>query len=363
MASTLAEKPPDGWMGDKTVQRSSSVAKRLGTVGLAAFVVGAVLLGTGIAASAKTTAKAASAGPLKKKPTTTTTTLAPTTTTATTQPCNAQAGTGSASGKGQGTLVATPPGASGTPGAAATCVSNGTQLTLSATGLTPASDSNSLGTFIECNDDPGQPTFSIIGNAIPVSCSGALAYVFTPNAAGTAQMPDPSNLPTPLPAFTVVGGTTGPPCVPTLCTTPKGAVIPDSAGNSPYVDAALYPCPPTPAEVAKGDTCVVAVGDTGGDQVTVPLSFNPNIPPTPATVGTAPPTSPNSGTTAPAAKNASTKAGSSALAFTGSGPDLWWLALAGLLLMLFGGLLLTVVDQPRRLLQLALRSRRSRHDT
>jgi hypothetical protein len=199
-------------MGDKTVQRSSSVAKRLGTIGLAAFVVGAVLLGTGIAASAKTTAKAASAGALKKKPTTTTT-MAPTTTTATTQPCSAQPGTASAAaGKGQGTVVVTPDGASGTAGPMATCVSAGSKVSITATGLTPASTANFLGTFIECNTDPTQPTFSILGNSIPISCTGALAYVFTPNAAGTASMPNPTNLPSPLPEFTVVGGTTGPPC-------------------------------------------------------------------------------------------------------------------------------------------------------
>jgi hypothetical protein len=348
-------------MGDKTVQRSSSVARRLGTVGLAAFVVGAVLLGTGIAASAQT--KAAAAGPLKKKPTTTTSTTTTTTPPpTTTQPCNAQAGTGTAAaGKGQGTLVATPPGATGTPGTQATCVVNGTLLTLAATGLTPLGvNNNALGTFIECNDDPSQPTFSILGNAIPISCTGALKYVFTPNAAGTANMPDPNAQPAALPAFTVVGGTTGPPCVPTLCTGN------DSAGNSPYTDAANYPCPPTAAQIAAGDTCVVAVGDTGGDQVTVPIEFNPNVPPPPATVGTAPPTSPGgaTATTAPKAKTAATGSSSNALAFTGSGPGLWWLALVGLLLMVFGGLLLTVVDQPRRLVQVALRrTRRTHHDT
>jgi hypothetical protein len=323
------------------------------------------LLGTGIAASAQTSPKAAAAGPLKKKPTTTTSTSTTTsTTTTTTQPCNAQAGTGSAaSGKGQGTLVATPPGATGTPGANVTCVVNGTLLTLAASGLTPASAANYLGTFIECNDDPGQPTFSILGNAIPVSCTGALKYVFTPNAAGTASMPNPSNLPAALPAFAVVGGTTGPPCVPSLCGTAK-----DSAGNSPYTDAALYPCPPTAAQLAAGDTCVIAAGDTGGDQVTVPIEFNPNIAPPPATVPTAPPTAPGGGgttaTTAPKAKTAATGSSSSALAFTGSGLGLWWLALVGLLLMIFGGLLLTVVDQPRRLVQMALRrARRSGRDT
>jgi mucin-6/19 len=318
------------------VQGSSSVAKRLGTLGLTVFVVGAVLLGTGIAASAHTTTKAAAASANKKKPTTTTTstTLAPASTT--TQPCNAAPATGTASpGKGQGTATATP----------ATCLVNGTQVDISATGLTPASAANYLGTFIECNTDPNQPTVSILGNTIPLSCSSALKYIFTPNAAGTA---DTSSL-TPQPYFTVIEGTTGPACAPTLCT---GT---DSTGGDPYTDAAGYPCPPTAAQQAAGDSCVIAVGDTGGDQIQIPISFNTAVPVPPTTIGTEAPASASaSATTVAAAKTAATKASSGSLAFTGSGPGLWWLALVGVLLMVLGGLLLTVVDQPRRMLRLAV---------
>ncbi|MGH9018224.1 MAG: hypothetical protein ACRDY1_10805, partial [Acidimicrobiales bacterium] len=149
----------------------------------------------------------------------------------------------------------------------ATCLVGGDTVSIAASGLTPASPTNYLGTFIECNDDPEQPTFSILGNTVPVSCTPALKYVFTPNAAGTASMPDPDAAPNPLPAFAVGEGTVGPPCSPSLC---DGN---DSAGNSPYSDAANFPCPPTPAQVIAGDSCIIAVGDTGGDQIAVPIQF------------------------------------------------------------------------------------------
>ena len=45
--------------------------------------------------------------------------------------------------------------------------------------------------------------------------------------------------------------------------------------ESPYTDAAEYPCPPTAAEQAAGDVCVISVSDTGGDRITVPISFDP----------------------------------------------------------------------------------------
>jgi hypothetical protein len=228
-----------------------------------------------------------------------------------------------------------------------TCLVNGTSVTITATGLMPPSNTNFIGTVIECNSDPNQPTVSLLGNLIPVSCSAALAKSFTPNAAGTANE-----------TFTIVEGTTGPP------TTGK-----DSNGVGGNIDAANYPCPPTAAQIAATppDECVLAVADTGGDRVTVPLVFNTGAgvvaPVIPTTL---PPTSPggSTATTKAAAKTGSTKASSGALAFTGSGPGLWWLGIVGLILMVFGGLLLTVVDEPRRLLRFATqRITRSKRDS
>ena len=39
------------------------------------------------------------------------------------------------------------------------------------------------------------------------------------------------------------------------------------AGNDAATDAALYPCPPTAAQVTAGDTCVIAFGTQDGPQV------------------------------------------------------------------------------------------------
>jgi hypothetical protein len=207
-------------------------------------------------------------------PPVTTTTTFPTTTTTITGNCTSQAATATASPtRGSATATVSP----------ATCLVNGSTATITVTGLMPASASTSLGTFIECNDDPDQATVAILGNNIPVSCSPALKYIFTPNAAGTASMPSPNNQPSPLPAFSVIEGTVGPACAPSLCGGTSTDPSPDSAGGNPYIDAAKYPCPPTSAQEAAGDTCVISVGDTGGDQVVVPITFNPDVaPPTPA---------------------------------------------------------------------------------
>jgi hypothetical protein len=294
-------------------------------VGMGALLLGAVLLSTGVAVSARTVPLAVGAS----KKTTTTTSTIPTTTTTTLEPCTATSGTSTAvPPDGTGTLTVNP----------ATCLLNGTSVAISATGLVK----KTLGTILECNSDPGQPTASLLGHAIPVSCTAALAASFTTSSAGSYS----GN-------FSVVEGVTGPPL--------QG---PDSTGGDAATDAVNYPCPPTPAQVTAGDVCVIAVGDEGGDQVTVPISFNPNIAPPPATKNTVPPSSSSGGagaTTVPPAAAASTSTHSSSLAFTGTGPGLWWLALVGLLLMVFGGLLLTIVDQPRRLLRLVLhRATRSR---
>jgi hypothetical protein len=177
--------------------------------------------------------------------TTTTTTMAAGSCPQPVGPATASAGPGD----GSGTVTVDP----------ATCLVGGENVTVTATGLTPFNSSrNPLGTLLECNNSSSQPTEDLDGSAIPVSCSGALANTFTPNAAGSLNA-----------TFTVVEGTTGPPV----------ADATDSAGNPGADDAALYPCPPTPAQVADGVVCVLAVGDSAGDQIVVPLAFNTPAPP------------------------------------------------------------------------------------
>jgi hypothetical protein len=190
-----------------------------------------------------------SSGPGSTTTTTATTTTVTTTipTSTTTVACTPQSRSVTASGSnGSGTLTVNP----------ATCLVNGTVVTLTATGLKPYNKStNYLGTLLQCNDDPNQPTDSLLGHAIPVSCTGALAHDFTPNSAGTFSG-----------SLSVIQGVTGPP----VSGNPT-----DSAGNPSEVDAAKYPCPPTSAQLAIGDSCVIALGDVGGDQITVPISYNP----------------------------------------------------------------------------------------
>jgi hypothetical protein len=314
------------------VGRSRFVVRRLGTFGLGALVVGAILLGTGVAVSAQPASKAGAAlAPNKKKSTTTTstssTTLPPTTTT---QPCTGPASetvSGTSGGTGSVSVTMTP----------GSCLVSGTVVTITGTGFVDSSE----GAVLECNASSTQPTVMYLGNAIPISCTNPTADIASTSKTGTFST-----------TFTIQEGVTGPPCG-----TCSGAPT-DSTGGSTVSDAANYPCLPTD----PAGTCNITYGDLGNDSVEIPLSFNPNIAPSP--VATTTPTTAAGGTTAttvkPASKATTTKAATSALAFTGTGPGLWWLALVGMTLIVLGLLALALVDQPRRMLRL-VRNRVSRH--
>jgi len=277
-------------------------------------------------------------------------TIAPTTTTA---PCNASNGqiiapvAGVTTGTGTAT-VDQPGGAAPTSSPqAATCLLGGDVVQVAATGLSVGN--NGSATVIECNNAPGQPTIDFAGHPIPVSCTAI--------GSNTIVALTSNNLPAQ--SFTIVQGITGPP-----------VAGPDSAGNSAATDAGSYPCPPTPAQATAGDSCVIAVGTAylsgskASDQLPVPISFNLNaIAAGGGTVSNNATKAGSSGTTTTikAKKASSTKASSSSLAFTGTGPGLWWLGSLGVLLMVFGGLVLVVVDGPRRFLRFAVdHGRRSR---
>jgi hypothetical protein len=173
----------------------------------------------------------------------TTTTVPPTTTT--TEPCAALPASATASPPDCTATVTVTPGA---------CLVNGTVATVAASGLIPRSGTNHLGEIFECNSDPDQPTQTLLGLPIGVSCTGALEYDFDPPSSGSLTA-----------SFTVVEGITGPPL--------SGV---DSAGNDAAVDAANYPCPPTAGQQAAGDTCDLRLIDLGGDAVDVPLRFHPD---------------------------------------------------------------------------------------
>ncbi len=246
-----------------------------------------------------------------------------------------------------------------------TNLNGGQVVTVSGSGMVVSS----FGSVEECNDVATQPTVTFLGNAIPVGCT-AIKGVST-DASGNV----------PSTAFTIVVGTVGPPTTGT-----------DSAGHPAGTDAADYPCPPTPAQVTAGASCVIAFGDLGGDKVTVPIAFSPNaLEPTTtvptSTTTTAPPattttvfgeglgaprttipgaaTSPGAGAGSGSGSSggstattvATGTAPSKALAFTGPRPELWLLAIAGLLLLDLGYLALTVLGTPRQLLRRVLADR------
>ncbi|HEY1466494.1 MAG TPA: neocarzinostatin apoprotein domain-containing protein [Acidimicrobiales bacterium] len=129
----------------------------------------------------------------------------------------------------------------------------------------------------ECSDVPGQPTINAYGFDLAVSCAVSAfgpgypfnnpAYLFT-SSTGAVNAPS-----------VVHTGIVGPPIL--------GI---DSAGHNATDDAALYPCPPTPAQQNLGYACTLSLGDLNGHHASVPLSFAAPITATPSVTAT-----PNSG--------------------------------------------------------------------
>jgi len=262
--------------------------------------------------------------PFSTLPTTTTTAPVPTT-----QPCNGVSASASAlNTKGTGTTatVTVNP---------ATCVVGGMNTTVTASGLVPSN----VGSILECNADKGQPGVTYLGTFIPISCSKIA--IFSTTGTGT--------LPTTAQTFTVLESTSsniigGQNSGPESSTGTSTSCTGTCTGNL-SADASAYPCPPTPAQVTAGDTCVIAVGDLGGDQVAVPVSFNTAVAP-PANGGGGGGTSTAA---AAAAKASATKTSSGQLAFTGAGPGLMIVGLIGLLFVILGGATILLVDGPKRL--------------
>ncbi len=238
-----------------------------------------------------------------------------------------------------------------------TGLTNGQSVTVSGTGFT----ASSIGNVLECNSDPKQPTVNVpapVSSTISVSCTAAsYSHLVTTTATGGLSG-----------MFPVVQGTVGPPCGPA----PAVAACPatDSAGTSPTADAALYPCPPTPAQQAIGDVCQLTYGDSAGDGSTsVNILFGAETPPS-ATPTTAPPTTaapvtattkaPTTATTVAPATGASMAttapavapaASTGTLASTGPGPGVGLLGVMGGVLLLLGlVLLLMLLNVPQRAL-------------
>ena len=146
----------------------------------------------------------------------------------------------------------------------ATGLADGDTVSVSGTGFNPG-----LGVIIECNSDQSQPKIAVSGNPVPVSCTNPVSNLINFDSGGGLAA---SN-------FVVHTGTTGPP-----------ATGSDDAGHDAAADAALFPCPPTPAQIAAGDSCVIALADIAGHQATQNISFQGEGPTT-TTIGSSSTTS------------------------------------------------------------------------
>ena len=129
-----------------------------------------------------------------------------------------------------------------------TGLTNGQKVTVSGSGM----HDSSIGSILECNNDPNQPTVVTEGNAVPISCSNPLTTLVTTSKTGEL----------PVTTFVVHTGTIGPP-----------ATGKDTSGGSATTDAANYPCPPTAAQVAAGYSCVITFGDESNDDVSQNITF------------------------------------------------------------------------------------------
>ena len=128
-------------------------------------------------------------------------------------------------------------------------------------------DTSSEGGILECNNDASQPTVSVLGNDIPVSCTSPLSNLTSTDSSGNLSA-----------SFTVKTGVVGPPGTGT-----------DSSGGSAATDAASYPCPPTQAQMNAGVSCVISFGDLGGTKASMPITFETQTSPTSTTTTTAAP--------------------------------------------------------------------------
>ena len=225
-----------------------------------------------------------------------------------------------------GTLTATP----------ATGITSGQTITLSGSGYS----NSSTGNFLLCNNAVNEPTV-----ALPAPVSSAVSVGCTAPSYSANSLTSTSATGTLSKMYMVASGTIGPPCggaSAVIATCPAT----DSAMKSPAADAALYPCPPTPAQQAAGDTCSISFGDQANDSSTVTILYQGESAPSattttvPAAVTTTPPTTAAKTVTTTAPTATSTPApASTALAQTGPGPPLWWLLIVGVVLMSMGGLM------------------------
>src|ERR1700688_215976 len=139
---------------------------------------------------------------------------------------------------------------------------------------------NALASALECSSDPSQPVVLFLGNYVPVSCSKILLVTTTK----TGTLTD---------AFTVHTGAQGfPPSGTPTCTesggtptTTTSTIANCTTSGNGTTDSANYPCPPTTAQQAAGDACVLAIGDIKGERAVGIILFGSETLPTTTTTG------------------------------------------------------------------------------
>ena len=142
-------------------------------------------------------------------------------------------------------------------------LTNGSIVTVAGSGFV----ADTIGSVVECSNVADQPTINAFGSTLPVSCTSPVNKILETSDTGAFSVP-----------FTVAEGTVGPPASGT-----------DSSGGNAAADAADYPCPPTAAQVAAGDSCVIIFADEAGEQVSERIGFSPTVSsfsPTSGPVGT-----------------------------------------------------------------------------
>ncbi len=190
--------------------RRTSRARRIGIAGLVALMVGGVLLGTAVVASAS-------------------------------PPTSGSSGC-------TGTCSVTPVPDSG--------LAFASSMIVNGSGFTPKSD----GAVVECNLTPGEPTVAIPDNkAVKIKNFGSLQVGCSSPYDDAVRVASDGSV---FAGFGVNTGTVGPPALGT-----------DTGGGSALTDAASYPCPPTQAQVAAGYSCAMVFQDAAAENAWEDITF------------------------------------------------------------------------------------------
>lgn len=185
-----------------------------------------------------------------------------------------------------------------------TGLAGGDVMNVAGTGFSPGATAS----IEQCNSDPTQPVIVFLGQAVPVSCSTISTTTIPSSGKNKGKLSGTK---------TLISGTVGPPinnpssfpptCNPSGGTpTTTSTIAGCSTSGNPVTDAANFPCPPTAAQQAIGDICVLAIGDTAGDRAIGTILFGDEQPPGSTTTTTSSSTSSTSSTSTSSTTSTST---------------------------------------------------------